>query len=247
MKKTKQKSWLQPEFILVVLMLIFLTIIIGIILIPGYPHSSDNADLFKDILDFKKNILSVVLTAFGAWVGAGAAYFFGRENLRQSADSMLELHRQTSGLDKLKSITVRDIPPKPLEKFIHHTDTIEDLLNYLKENTDLWFIPVKTENSFDILHEDSLFRFLQHMYETGEPYEKSLKRDINDLFLFLKSNEKLNRLVGQYIEANMGNSLAEMNEKLQDENVYLAIVLDYKGNPTHYFTTSDLRKVLLKL
>ena len=29
----------------------------------------------------------IILTAFGAWVGAGAAYFFGREILRESANS----------------------------------------------------------------------------------------------------------------------------------------------------------------
>jgi hypothetical protein len=42
----------------------------------------------KDVLEFGKWTFSILLGAFGAWIGAGAAYFFGREQ---------PIHRESHG------------------------------------------------------------------------------------------------------------------------------------------------------
>ena len=48
-----------------------------------------------DALAYRKDVLSIIITAFGAWVGAGAAYFFGRENLRVAMDGLLAMRDES--------------------------------------------------------------------------------------------------------------------------------------------------------
>jgi glycopeptide antibiotics resistance protein len=63
-----------------------------------------------DIFIWRKDVLAIIITAFGAWVGAGAAYFFGRENLRVAADSLLAM-RGLSGKELLRRTSIKQIPP----------------------------------------------------------------------------------------------------------------------------------------
>jgi hypothetical protein len=96
------------EFILVVVMLgILLVLVMSVLLIPTswkdppvLPKNANAEQVLKyqqEILayqkssyDYRKDVLSIILTAFGAWVGAGAAYFFGRESLRD-ANTLLRM------------------------------------------------------------------------------------------------------------------------------------------------------------
>jgi hypothetical protein len=40
-----------------------------------------------NFIEYYKWALTTLMGAFGAWIGAGAAYFFGRENLKESSES----------------------------------------------------------------------------------------------------------------------------------------------------------------
>ena len=75
--------------ILVAIMLIVLFFLVVAVLhmsvVPVATNQSLNATQVTQILDFRKNILAIIITAFGAWIGAGAAYFFGRENQREAS------------------------------------------------------------------------------------------------------------------------------------------------------------------
>jgi hypothetical protein len=86
----RESSWKSPEFLLVVVMLFVLLLLVLLILWAPIPNVSSDAEATM-ALDYRKNILTVIITAFGAWVGAGAAYYFGRENLREASQSLLPM------------------------------------------------------------------------------------------------------------------------------------------------------------
>ena len=102
MKREGIRQWVTPEFLLVVVMLIALVLlVVGVLWIPVDPPDCDTTTTFMDVLNYRKSILAVIVTAFGAWVGAGAAYFFGRENLREASASLLAM-REPSAKDRLR-------------------------------------------------------------------------------------------------------------------------------------------------
>lgn len=68
------------EYYLAISMLIALVILVIIVL---YVPLSGN-----DTLEFRRTSLTLIVTAFSAWIGAGAAYFFGKENLRVATESL---------------------------------------------------------------------------------------------------------------------------------------------------------------
>lgn len=75
------------------------------------PINSTNSTLSTtEVLEFRRTILTVIITAFGAWVGAGAAYFFGRENLRVASESLLDM-REPSAKEIMNQLTIKDLLP----------------------------------------------------------------------------------------------------------------------------------------
>src|SRR5437016_4482567 len=87
------------ELILVLAMLVSLLVVVILVLhcMPLLPPSESRSttqpvgmDDWLKLIQTRKDILSILLTAFGAWIGAGAAYFFGRESLREAASSLLK-------------------------------------------------------------------------------------------------------------------------------------------------------------
>ena len=240
----------KPEFLLVIIMLITLTIIVGFILLLPVDITSrerDSGEILKTVLDYRKDILSIVLTAFGAWVGAGAAYFFGKENLKESADSLLALHRQSTGIDKLKGITIREITPRSIEKVFKADDTIKDVLTFFSQSNNNWFIVIESKGKYIIIQEEGFYHFIHKEFKDGIKYGETEKKHISDVNQFLISKPKLKHYTDFYITTNMGNTIAEVNNELQDLGLHLAIVVDAKGIPAYYCTTNDIRKVLLKM
>ena len=72
MDGNRTRGWWTPEFFLVVIMLLTLVVLVGLVLwIPINPPRDDMVTKFTDLLDYRKSILAVIITAFGAWVGAG--------------------------------------------------------------------------------------------------------------------------------------------------------------------------------
>jgi hypothetical protein len=98
-------------FWLVVIMLgILLVLTAGLLWFP-VEHTTTDATghkvtvIDKELLEYYKWSLSALLGAFGAWIGAGAAYFFGKENLRESS-------RSTEAALKIQQEGLR-APPRP--------------------------------------------------------------------------------------------------------------------------------------
>lgn len=117
-------------------------------------------DFNKDFMDYCKWALSVLLGAFGAWIGAGAAYFFGKENLKESSRStesamriQQESFQRTSLIKQIKDMTLIAMNS---EFFFDFEDTKEavrkKLVNFFKG---YWFVPVVEKDTGilqDIIH-----------------------------------------------------------------------------------------------
>lgn len=249
------------EFTLVIIMLGVLTVLVTLILFVSINPPSGTADdakiYFQSILDYRKSLLGLILAAFGAWVGAGAAYFFGRENLRESANSLLQLHQQMTGNAKLNLIKVRDIPPKPLDSNFSENVILSDLKDKLNANPNLWFISSNISGKWYILSKESIFQYIQKKLDElsiaapakvySDINSDLMKKTLREVVPDIASDPKFSHFVNQYIESNLEDNAANINKEMDIKGVFLGIVKDEKGELVQYFTTSDIRKALLKI
>jgi len=251
-KKTAQPKPTQPvdkkrghnlEFWLVVVMLIALVILVFAVLFwpinPFNPQPTGREAAFKDILEYRTHILSVIVTAFGAWVGAGAAYFFGRENLRVAADSMLAM-RETSPRERLRQTPIKQLPPTPIEWKVTGATTIDDVKQGLTEKPERWFIPVvKADGTLEtVINEEGVWRYLVD----GKPPAGAT---VEDLVKYIDGSEALKRFTQIHIVVTMDMTVGAANDLMDSRHGYLAIVTT-EGKPTHFFTTAEVRKLLLQ-
>lgn len=239
------------EFWLVIAMLISLTFLISFIMIYQPEISQTNPeDSLSALLKFKNELIAVILTAFGAWIGAGAAYFFGRENLREATNSMLKM-RNLSPKERLSLIKVSDTRPKKIEKIWKETDNVKGIFTHMKQNVDWWFFIIINESGTirSILHEEAFWRF--DAYEQEKSINNSLvdlsKYTISDVINFVEKIEnKRKALCDFYIEIKMYNSLSTVNDLMEEKEVGLAIITDENNKPTHFFKSKNIRECLLK-
>lgn len=249
-KERSNRSW-TPELYLVFVMLLVLTVlVISVLWIPiNIPVQSANSTAVTDILDYRKNILTIIITAFGAWVGAGAAYFFGRENMREASQNLLAM-RELSLKERLRVTSIKDIPPKQFSLIFKKGDEIRIAWDKLKSNVDLWFVPVVDEKGVldSILHEEVIWRFL---IDNEKTREEALKQPISDLNEFIdkscKDNPGLKKLKDTYVKVTLDKSVIDANELMQNKEVSLAVVVDESGKPIGYVTFGDVRRVMFKV
>lgn len=250
----ESQTWWKPEFVLVVIMFIVLTVlVVAVLLLPIGGIPSGDTVKYTDILDYRKSILAIILTAFGAWVGAGAAYFFGRENLRQSAENMLAM-REPSPKERLRRILVREIPLKSIDWFVKTSDEVKVVIDKLRAEPQRWFIPIiKDDGSLEtIIHEEGVWRFLLDKEISADiSYTDFVKKkNISDVLAFLKepANEDLKKNVQDiHVRVTLDKSAGDTYELMESKGVRLAVITDEKGKPTHFFDLGDVRRVLLQL
>lgn len=245
------------EFWLVVVMLVALLSLIMAILLPPVPQPDISlmpegapraAIVFKDLLEYnnmqlenRKDILAIIITAFGAWVGAGAAYFFGRENLRAATEGLLAM-REVSPKERLRRTSIKQIPPTPLDWTVPITTLVDDVKAKLMTEPNRWFIPiVKADGTLEtVINEEAVYRFLLNT-ETppvaGDTVEK--------LLAYIDSKPELIRFKQIYVPVTMDATVGAANELMEGKSVFLAIV-ETDGKPTHFFTTAEVRKLLLQ-
>jgi len=243
----KEPRWKAPEFFLVIIMLVVLTVLVGLVLWAPLPKA-DTTTTAMDLLDYRKGILSIIITAFGAWVGAGAAYFFGRENLREAASSMLAM-REPSPRERLRRTPIREIPPRPLDWVVKISDELKAVVDKLKAETERWFIPIVDEDDklVTVIHEEAIWRFMDKESEAGTAYADILKKKVSDVVAYVKATSGLERLEKIYVPVTLDRSAGDAYEDMQNKGVLLAVVSDEKGKPTHFITTGDVRRVLLQV
>ena len=212
-------------------------------------NSSASNSNISDILDYRKNILAVIVSVFGAWIGAGAAYHFGRENMKEATSSMLQM-REPSAKERLRRTPIREMPLKPLDWRVTADEDLGPVVEKLKKEPTYWFVPIlKKDGTLEtVINEEAVWRFMDSEYakDPPTPYAKILKKKVSDMRKYIK-NEKLERFEGIYIPVTLDKSAGDVHELMQNKGVFLAIVLDETGKPTHFFTTADVRKVLLQM
>lgn len=262
-QRVDSKQRFALEFWLVVIMLGVLSLLVLAVLFrPIYATGSDGVPL-KDALQYRTNILSVIITAFGAWVGAGAAYFFGRENLRVAADSLLAM-RDLSPRERLRRTSIKQIPPTPLDWTVKKTTLVKEVRDKLLGDPGRWFIPiVRDDGSLEtVINEEAVWRFLLANPDqpsnpptppaeppaqppAGPPSKPAPDKTVEEILAFLDAHKELGRFRQIHISVAIGTTVGAANDLMDSRHVFLAIV-ETDGKPTHFFTTSEVRTLLLQ-
>ena len=257
-EKKKTQSWWTPEFSLVVVMLVVFAILIVVVLYIPVPDTGSfnttDSNMYSNILDYRKNILAVIVTVFGAWIGAGAAYHFGRENMKEATSSMLQM-REPSAKERLRRTPIREMPLRPLDWRVKTSDLVKDVMDKLKEHQKLWFIPIADKDGKveTIINEEAIWRFVMEEKETPKADEPSaavvanVEKTVNDVLVYIRSNDKLKRFEEIFVRVTLDGSAGDAYEQMQSKGASLAAVADETGKLTHYFTNGDVRRVLLQV
>lgn len=214
------------------------------------------------MLTHQKDLLAIIITAFGAWVGAGAAYFFGRENLRVAADSLLAM-RNLSPRERLRQTSIKQIPPTPIDLTFKRTTKLSEVKDALSQRPERWFLPiVKEDGSLDtVINEEAVWRFLIDKLpttitsppDTASPPETAAEDEqaryanatVDDVIKYIEKSEGLKRFTNIHAVTSMETNVGAANDIMDSRHVYLAIVTS-DGKPTHFFTTAEVRNLLLQ-
>ena len=241
----KRKFW-TPEFVLIwTMLLVLLVLVIMILFIP--PGSRGTSEVtFQSVAEYRKTILSIVVTTFGAWVGAGVAYFFGKENLRVAAESMLAM-REQSPQERLRRTPIRAVPPKPIDWLVKASDDVKSVIDKLKAEPQRWFVPVTEDDGSlkTLLHEQAIWRFVDQQSSGGTNYADTLKKKVSEVIDYIKATG-LEKDMNIYVTVAMDQTAGEAYDLMQSKKVFLAIVLDDKKAPKYYIDTADIRTLLLR-
>ncbi len=202
-----------------------------------------------------KDTLALAFGTFGAWIGAGAAYFFGRENMRTATDSLIRMSGHTP-TEILAKTTLREMNPRQIPDKFHLDDKVKKLSEWFKKNVENYFVLIvdKDEKYQNTLNEEALYRFINNETETNANKKYSEIRDafndknIQDVIEYIKSQKKkeLQTLVEYGIPLNEDTKASAANEILENQNKKLAIVVDAQNQPTGFITTSDIRRLLTR-
>jgi hypothetical protein len=254
--EAERRSWWTPEFTLVVVMLGVLVALVLVVLgLPvGIPAEHLTTKL-AEVLEYRKSILTAIITAFGAWVGAGAAYFFGRENLREASQSLLAM-REPSAEERLRRTPVRDIPPRLFSWMVKTDEKMRVVTDKLTEVARYWFVPIVDEKGAleTVIEEEAVWRSLQVEISDEANRGKTVEdvyaafedKTVAEMLKRIREDESLSRFGACHVTTTLDESASVAFNAMQDQKVQLAIVVDTEGKPTHFFTSADVRKVLLK-
>ena len=133
-----------------------------------------------------------------------------------------------------------------------------EVLAKLREQPKRWFVPLQTEEKWVVLNEEVLCLYLNRKLEAlskanhAETYANLListieSKRMEQVSEEIQNDENLNKLANQFLPVKQNESAADVNNKMEELKVYLALVMDDYGKYTHYFTTKNIRKVLLRM
>lgn len=252
----QQKKQLEPldnrwAFMLVLLMLVILfALIFSLVRIIGtsviaLSQPSDSNVTPKDLIEFGKWTVTALIGAFGAWIGAGAAYFFGRENLAESSrstEAALNIQR-----DMLHSATkrdrIKDLALTTMNSTFNFTPKtiVDEVVKELGNHADYWWIPVLDQEGNGTLYEVIHAR----VFWDDQVKAKTIAELIE--LLNQKAQEKSDKDYGKlhgasfFITVTLDESIAAAASKMKKSGAVVGVVVDEKGRPTHCFTKQNLQ------
>lgn len=242
----KSKFW-TPEFVLVwTMLLVLLVLVIIILFIPLNSRGASDVN-FAAVAEYRKTILSIIITAFGAWVGAGAAYFFGKDNLRVATESILAM-REPSPQERLRRTPIRAIPPKPLDWVVAVSVKLGTVIAKLKAEPQRWFVPiVAADGSLQtVLHEQAIWRFVYDRVSDGATTGEVSEKTISDVIDYVKKTPGLEKDINIYVAVTEEQTAGEAYDLMQANKVFIAVVIDRNKEPKYYFDTADIRNLLFQ-
>jgi predicted transcriptional regulator len=229
-------------FSLVVTMLGILFVLVLFLLWSPLSFLSGIKDT-KDLIEFYKWALSVLLGAFGAWIGAGAAYFFGKENLKESSASTeraMEIQqkslRRSFGIERVKDITLTAMNPN----FIFYADSTKiNVKQKLDEYKGYWFVPVV----------DKITGVLEDIIHAQVFWDAAFKEDktsVKDIITEMDKTEPFKKLHGDlfYVKVSSNDKISDVYNLISNKGAEVAIVVDEKGKASHCVTKTELRTFL---
>lgn len=256
----------QAEFWLVAAFLVALVILLICILrLPPEYISGLSLNDPEEIINFKRELIAIVLTAFGAWVGAGAAYFFGRENFQEAVEGITDAKQSVKQL--LVSTTVKDLPRRQLMVNVLPTGTGKTLAEHFFKNDDDWFFVLLDADGRYVaaIHETKIWRLQsdpKRDIADASSWEDALKDMEVWRLMYAAATGKLgvdalNQSPPTSVEYDairrahdialvfdMDESVEMANAKLAAAGRYIGIILDSDSKPQGYFTTGDIRTLL---
>lgn len=246
--------WKGPEFLLVVSMLIVLTGLVFIVLTIPIQGVTAGTGSVTEILKFRQEILTIIVTAFSAWIGAGAAYFFGRENMRAATDAMLMM-RALPPRERLRQVLLKELPPRPITWKVKVSDPLQTVYDKLVKDVGWWFVVIaKDDETLEtVIDEEAMWRYIDSLATAGKKPAEVLAEansTVKVLLDFLKdpTNETLAKKTRDiYIPVTGDSTLGAVNDLMMSRGVYLAIITDESKRPVSYVSTDDIRKEFLKM
>jgi hypothetical protein len=250
-KKTEDEHLFSRHLILILALLVAL--IVSELLIFIFIHNDANTS--------NKDYWAMTLSAFGAWIGAGAAYFFGRENLKTATDSMLKV-RGISPEDKLESTSLSDLKPRVIEGKYKEDATVWQVYTWLEDDPDRYFVILLDEKDMlkNVLHEEGLMRYLLDRTKQGMkndenalkvPKFKEVFKYIEDKVSEMKQKDKVNTANAFMGLANCAVVLKETDsvklarDEMERRHLLITVVVDSKNKPVGYITSTDIEKLML--
>jgi hypothetical protein len=86
----------------------FLSITLVVLALSGIVLLSAVTLLIGRNIETAKWVFGAVMPVLGTWVGTVLAFYFSKENFNAAAQSVADMARQASGIDKLRTMAVRD-------------------------------------------------------------------------------------------------------------------------------------------
>jgi hypothetical protein len=239
-KEQQKKSTGVLAFTLVVIMLG--TLFILVLALLGFIKwlSPD-----KDVLEFGKWTISVLLGAFGAWIGAGAAYFFGRENLAESSRSTeraMEIQQQAlGGLPKLERIRDLNLSAMNKEFMFKPASKKKEVIEKLElsNNKGYWWVPVLDKDGEGILVDIINARVFSEPSFNDEDEISKILSDIDTNPNF-KAKYGVHHGDSFFVSVKLDDKIAEVSDMMSKSGAAVGVIVDEKGKPAYCFTKQFL-------
>jgi hypothetical protein len=199
------------------------------------------------VMDYQQEIFTVVVAAFSAWIGAGAAYFFGRENMNIATEKMLQM-RGLSPKEKLQRKSIVDLKPNAIDWTVMRTTKLKEVFDRLKAEPMRWFITVVKDKKLEcLIDEEGLYQFM--LKNTADPPSNSLDQTVDDLIKYYNAmpdtEPSKKKALDFSIQVDDTDNVQTVEELMAKNHVHLAIVTDKEGKPISYITAGDIKRCLM--
>jgi hypothetical protein len=221
------------------------------------PTSEERVDFFGEINTSNLNLFSVILTLFGAWIGAVLAFYFGSQSLdkaytslRQAQESINNLVSDT-GLAGVKVSEIITKNPDSLKLLkAKPTDKIKDIVRNAKDRNykHVMTTDESEQKVLGLLFISDLLKIKSEsdLLEFGETLEKFIEANevIDDITKIRWTKQGINN----YVTANMDDSVKNVVDKMKGlgDSLSIRAVVMEKGLPHAIITYDMISKELKK-